>query len=327
MSKKALRNVLTPFFPLIDLLLSPFTLMSSILLFGIRKIRVSKMPVSKSIFKTVGVFPITDHYYEPLFNNKRLRQPLDRDRYLPGIEWNDEEQLLLLGQFNYQQELLAIPYKESQNDLVFYFDNPSLGPGDAEYLYCVIRHFKPSRIIEIGSGYSTLMAKQALERNQAENLQYECEQICIEPYEMQWLEKLGVKVIRELVEDVDMSLFKSLGKNDILFIDSSHMVRPQGDVLFEFLQILPSLKKEVIIHVHDIFSPKDYTHKHLVEDVLFWNEQYILEAFLSCNKQFKIIGALNYLKNHYRIETESRLPLLKKYPAHEPGSFWMRKEI
>src|SRR5215207_5797979 len=149
MSKKALRNVLTPFFPLIDLLLSPFTLMSSILLFGIRKIRVSKMPVSKSIFKTVGVFPITDHYYEPLFNNKRLRQPLDRDRYLPGIEWNDEEQLLLLGQFNYQQELLAIPYKEPQNDLVFYFDNPSLGPGDAEYLYCVIRHFKPSRIIEI----------------------------------------------------------------------------------------------------------------------------------------------------------------------------------
>jgi predicted O-methyltransferase YrrM len=327
MSKKALRNVLTPFFPLIDILLSPLTLLASLLLFGIRKIRISKMPVSKRIFKTVGVFPISDHYYEPLFNDKHLKLPLDRDRSLPGINWNDQEQLLLLDQFNYQDELMAIPYKKPVDDLLFYYDNPSLGPADAEYLYCMIRHFRPSAIIEIGSGYSTLMAKQALKKNKAEDMTYECNHICIEPYEMPWLEKTGVKVIRKLVEEMDVSVFKSLGKNDILFIDSSHMARPQGDVLFNFLEILPSLNGGVIIHVHDIFSPHDYTRKHLVEDVLFWNEQYILEAFLSCNKQFKIIGALNYLKNHYSAKLMSKLPLLKSHPAHEPGSFWMRKEI
>ena len=150
---------------------------------------------------------------------------------------------------------------------MFYYDNPSLGPADAEYLYCMIRHFRPSRIIEVGSGYSTLMAKQALEKNKAETKTYQCDLTCIEPYEMPWLEKTGVQVIRKPVEALDLSFFKCLGKNDILFIDSSHVVRPQGDVLFEFLEILPSLNEGVIIHVHDIFSPRDYTRRHLVEDV------------------------------------------------------------
>ncbi len=327
MSKKVLRKIVTPLFPLVDILLSPFTFMSSVLLLSIRKIRINKMPVSKRIFKTIGIFPVADHYYEPLFNDKHLKLPLDRDRSLSGINWNVGGQLALLAQFNYQHELIAIPYKKPKNDLLFYYDNPSLGPADAEYLYCMIRHFRPSRIIEVGSGYSTLMAKQALEKNKAETKTYHCDLTCIEPYEMPWLEKTGVQVIRKPVEALDLSFFKCLGKNDILFIDSSHVVRPQGDVLFEFLEILPSLNEGVIIHVHDIFSPRDYTRRHLVEDILFWNEQYILEAFLSCNEQFKIIGALNYLKNHYSAEMISKLPLLKNNPAHEPGSFWMRKEF
>ena len=85
------------------------------------------------------------------------------------------------------------------------------------------------------------MAKEAIENNKRENSSYNCEQICIEPYEMQWLEKTGVQVIRKLVENVDVSFFSVLQNNDILFIDSSHMIRPQGDVLYEFLEILPSL--------------------------------------------------------------------------------------
>ncbi len=323
MTKKDLRILLTPAFPILDVLLSPFTFMSSILLLAIRKIRISHMPVSKWIFKKVGVFPITDHYYEPLFNDKHLRLPLAKDRHLPGIDWNDNEQLSLLASFSYEEELAAIPIEKPAKDFLFYYDNPSLGPGDAEYLYCMIRHYKPARVIEIGSGYSTLMAKQAIEKNVSENSSYQCEQTCIEPYEMPWLEKTGVEVIRKRVEEVDLSLFKSLGKHDLLFIDSSHMIRPQGDVLYEFLEILPVLASDVIVHVHDIFSPRDYTKKHLVEDVLFWNEQYLLEAFLSLNKQFRIIGALNFLKNHYPEKISSKLPLLRTHPHHEPGSFWI----
>jgi len=103
------------------------------------------------------------------------------------------------------------------------------------------------------------------------------------------------------------------------------MIRPQGDVLYEFLQILPLLNPGVVIHIHDIFSPKDYTKKHIVEDVLFWNEQYLLEAFLSCNSDFAIIGALNYLKTHFPDKLNAKIPVLRNHPDHVPGSFWIKK--
>lgn len=325
MNKNKLRKFLKPAFPVLDVLLSPFTFLASLLLFAIRKMRIANMPVSKWIFKKVGVFPITNHYYEPLFDDRHLKISLDKDRFLPGIHWNDQQQVDLLATFQYQQELNLIPYRKSKSDLSFYYDNPSLGPGDAEYLYCMVRHYLPSRIIEIGSGYSTLMVQKAIEDIRILQPAYQAEQICIEPYEMPWLEKTGVQVVRKLVEEVPLELFSTLGENDILFIDSSHMVRPQGDVLFEFLEILPGLKKGVIVHVHDIFSPKDYTKRHLVEDVMFWNEQYILEAFLTCNREFEIIAALNYLKSHHPDLLYKKLPLLDKYRDHIPGSFWMRK--
>lgn len=325
MNKYAIRKFFGPVYPILDIILFPFTLLASILLFAIRKMRIANMPVSKWIFKKVGVFPITNHYYEPLFDDKLLKLPLDRDRFLPGINLNDGGQLNLLNQFQFQNELAAIPYGKGDTDLTFYYDNPSLRAGDAEYLYCMIRHFMPSRIIEIGSGYSTLMVQKAVSDIRLLVPDYVIEQICIEPYEMPWLERTGVRVIRQLVEDVHADLFKTLNENDILFIDSSHMVRPQGDVLFEFLELLPTLQKGVIIHVHDIFSPKDYTKQHLVEDVMFWNEQYLLEAFLTCNQEFEIIGALNYLKTHYANALYSKLPLLEKYKDSVPGSFWIRK--
>ena len=325
MIKKRLRKFFKPVFPLLDVLFSPFTLLASLLLYFIRKMRVVNMPVSKWIFKTVGVFPITNHYYEPLFDDRHLKHPLDRDRVLPGINWNDREQLNLLERFHFQTELADIPYEKEKAGSSFYYDNPSFRPGDAEYLYCMIRHFKPARIIEIGSGYSTLMTKKAISMNQVQNPAHSTEHICIEPYEMPWLEKTGARIIRELVEDMKPETFKTLGENDMLFIDSSHMVRPQGDVLYEFLEILPVLQKGVIIHVHDIYSPKDYPAKLLVDDVMFWNEQYILEAFLSCNQDFEIIGALNYLKSHYEKEMYAKLPVLEKMPDQVPGSFWMKK--
>ena len=325
MNKYAIRKFFEPLYPILDVLLSPFTLLASVLLFGVRKMRIANMPVSKWIFKKVGVFPITNHYYEPLFDDRQLKLPLDRDRFLPGINFNDEVQLNLLKSFEYQDELAAIPYQKGDSSFSFYYGNPSIRPGDAEYLYCMVRHFSPSKFIEIGSGYSTLMVQKAIRDNCITKPGYQTEHICIEPYEMPWLEKTGVRVIRELVEKVPRELFESLGENDILFIDSSHMVRPQGDVLFEFLELLPILKKGVIIHVHDIFSPKDYTKRHLVEDVMFWNEQYILEAFLSCNQDFEIIGALNYLKSHYPKEMYTRLPVLGKMQDQIPGSFWLRK--
>jgi hypothetical protein len=325
MNKKAIRERMTPLFPILDIILSPFTLLASLLLFSIRKMRINNMPVSKKIFKSVGVFPISNHYYEPLFDDRQLRFSLDRDRNLPGIDWNVKKQLSILQSFNYQSELSTFPFSQVNDELKFYFGNPSFGPGDAEYLYSMIRLFKPAKVIEIGSGYSTLMCKAAIEKNKAEDPAYTCHVLCIEPYEMPWLEKTGIEIVRKRVEDIDLGLFKDLKENDILFIDSSHIIRPQGDVLFEFLEILPVLPAGVFIHVHDIFSPGDYKQSLVVDEVLFWNEQYLLEAFLSCNDQFEITGALHFLKKHHAELMMTQFPVLNKFPSHEPGSFWFKK--
>ena len=310
-----------------DILLSPVTLFSSIWYKFVRSGTASQMPVSEKIFMSIGVLPIRDHYYQPLINpRKHLQKPLDAPRVLPGIKWNIEEQLALVNQFHYQDELRKFPMepKDAQG-LGYYYNNPSLCATDAEFLYSIFRHFKPRRVIEVGCGYSTRLAIEAQKKTLAENPGHTCTHICIEPYEMPWLEKLDVQVMRSKVEDVPLSTFSQLEAGDILFIDSSHMIRPQGDVLFEFLEILPTLKPGVIVHVHDIFSPRDYPRDWIVEKHSQWNEQYLLEAFMSFNDAFRIIGAVNLLKRDYGNALKEGFPVAAGRPGDEPGSFWIMR--
>jgi len=140
---------------------------------------------------------------------------------------------------------------------------------------------------------------------------------------MPWLEQTAVSVVRRKVEDLDVGFFSELQEDDVLFIDSSHIIRPDGDVLFEYLELLPTLKKGVIVHVHDIFSPRNYLEEWLVEKVLFWNEQYLLEAFLTHNSSWAIVGSLNYLRHHHYESLKTAAPFLT--PEREPGSFYMQK--
>jgi hypothetical protein len=159
--------------------------------------------------------------------------------------------------------------------------------------------------------------------NLRDDPEYTCKHICVEPYENPWLEESGISVVREKVENLDVSFFHELNENDILFIDSSHIIRPHGDVLFEYLQLLPSLKKGVIVHIHDIFSPKNYLRRWLQDWVLFWNEQYLLEAFLTHNKDWRIIASLNYLSHKHFNKLKSVAPFLT--PESEPRSFYIQK--
>lgn len=301
----------------------PLTLLASIWLKFIRKVGTGT--INDKIFMSIGVLPIPDHYYEPLVNPKKhLKKSLRDDRDLPGINFNVDEQLNLLTNFNYNKELIKFPLKK-ENEIEFNYNNNSYESGDAEYLYNMIRHFRPNRIIEIGSGHSTLMAQNAIKKNKSENPNYNCNHICIEPYEMPWLKELDVELVRELVENIEVSYFEKLEKNDILFIDSSHIIRPQGDVLFEFLELLPIIKSGVLVHVHDIFTPKDYLDNWVIKDHKLWNEQYLLEAFLTSNLDFRIIGALNYLSHNYKKEFEEKCPVFASQSGVEPGAFWMIK--
>lgn len=270
----------------------------------------------------VGVFPIRNHYYEPQFDFRELRESLSESRSLPGINWNVPEQLSYLENLSYADELQGIPSKPTDT-LSFYFNNGKFESGDAEYWYQLVRHIKPGKIFEIGSGNSTLMAIKGIERNRSDNPDYVCRHVCIEPYEMPWLEKSNVEVIREKIEDVEIKLFSELQANDVLFIDSSHVIRPRGDVLMEYLEILPTLNEGVIVHIHDIFSPKDYPEDWLANRVKFWNEQYLLEAFLTHNSDWKVLGALNYLHHTHYDSLKSVAPYLT--PEREPGSLYLQK--
>ena len=301
-----------------------FAFPASLILWIVRRIGVARLPACKRALLSVGVFPIRRHYYEPLFDTEPLRAILAKERNLPGIDLNLGEQLAMLSELDFAAELLALPLK-SDNPLTFHYHNSRFGPGDAELLYSIIRRFQPRRLIEIGSGFSTLVARQALNRNEKDDNGHPCAHICIEPYEEPWLEQCGATVRRQRVETVDKSLFLELEENDILFIDSSHVIRPGGDVVCEYLQILPLLKPGVLVHVHDIFTPRDYPASWVCDDLRFWNEQYLLEAFLCHNASFKILSALNYLKHNYPENVAVKFPVLGQEMWREPGSFWMRR--
>jgi hypothetical protein len=305
-----------------DIVMIPVTIISSFILFCIRRAGVHRMPMSRKVFHWVGIFPIREHYYEPSFNSIHYNKAFDRERSLPGIDLNITEQLEILDRFSYNSELERLPL-ENTNDHRYYYRNVPFGSGDSEYLYNMVRLFKPKRIIEIGCGFSTLMTIEAINANMKEDRNYRCEHICVEPYEQPWLENTSAQIIRKKIEDVDKEVFKNLVENDILFIDSSHVIRPQGDVLFEYLEVLPILNKGVILHVHDIFTPYDYPKQWVVDEVKFWNEQYLLESFLSMNKEYRIIGSLNHLAHNFYEELTAKCPVHKKEPFRALGSFWM----
>lgn len=307
---------------LADLVLAPFALIFGPAIALTARLG-NKSPLTRGVLDRFGVAVVKHHYYNPVVFSSDLHKPLSQARELPGVDLNEAGQLSLIAQFNFADELEAFPKDDTGEG--YYFNNNSFEAGDAEILYDMIRHFKPKRLIEIGSGHSTRIARAAILANGRETPGYACIHTCIEPYEMPWLADYGVELIRQRVELVDDALFQTLESGDILFIDSSHMIRPQGDVLHEFLYLLPKLKPGVLIHVHDIFTPHDYPESWILGRRLYWNEQYLLEAFLTLNPNFQVIAAVNWLARNHRDRLAKAAPHLVRKPAHEPGSFWIRR--
>ena len=302
---------------IVDLFLAPLIILAGLPMRVVRKFRLDSLPLPAAALRFVGVFPIRNIYYEPLFDFRHMRA-VREPRVLPGLDLNVAAQLALLSSFTDVEG----PARVTEAATLQFEQNPNFWSGDAELWFHVINHFKPQRIIEIGSGFSTRMACRAISHVKSSDSAYRCEQICIEPFEMPWLEHLGVKVVRRKVEEVDLSIFASLAKDDILFIDSSHMIRPQGDVLLEILRIVPGLQHGVIVHLHDIFTPRDYPEEWIREP-RFWNEQYLLEAFMTENNAWEVLLAANQLKHdHYDLLKAKCLWLTED---REPGSFYIRK--
>jgi hypothetical protein len=263
------------------------------------------------------------HFYQPIPDTGLLPETLwKRPSKLVGIDTNDAVQLDLLQKHfpKFRDEYQRFPTNPTGDPKQFYLDNHLFDGADALVAYCMVRHFQPRLIIEVGSGFSSLVLGEAAAKNGSSTL------TCIEPFPRQFLRE-GFPGLRSLfekeVQDIDLEFFSQLGSGDVLFIDSSHTVKIGGDVNYLFLEILPRLKQGVIVHVHDIFLPFDYRRDWVMEQFRFWTEQYLLQAFLTFNSEFEVLMANSYLSHYHQAEFKATFPTL---PSCGGGSFWMRRK-
>jgi len=269
------------------------------------------------------------HYYMPVPDTSSLAEILwNSQSALVGIDVNEISQQELLKNFLiYRQEYDSLPKVKTVNPCQYFVHNNSFDSVDGEILYCMIRYFKPKKILEIGSGFSTILSAQAIQKNKMENAEDVCELEAVDPYPNEII-RTGFpgfsKLVSLRVQDIPLSSFEVLEKNDILFIDSSHVLKIGSDVQYLYLEVLPRLKSGVIIHIHDIFLPAEYPKNLVLKEHIFWNEQYLLQAFLTFNDHFKILwnGSFMHLKYPGLLEAA-----FCSYKRNEqwPGSFWMQK--
>ena len=274
--------------------------------------KVMQHPSNFHLWESKGYHVTPVHYYSNIPDTRNFTPELyKKESNLSGIELNEKGQLSLLANFSekYKDEYSDFSFTIKNNRQDFYFGNGAFETVDAEILYCMVRDNKPMRIIEIGSGYSTLVTAKAIRKNIEEDPNYNCELICIEPYPKEWLRNIleVTKIIQSFVETLPLETFNILKKNDILFIDSSHAVKAYNDVCFEYLDLLPNLNKGVIIHIHDILLP-NYNSKDWFDMKVFWTEQFLLQAFLVFNKEFEVLWAGNFMHLRHSIELTESIP-------------------
>jgi hypothetical protein len=276
-----------------------------------------------SVWERHGFHVTPVHFYQPIPDTQSLPETLwDRPSELVGINMNPSVQLdLLRTRFpKFRDEYEQFPTTPVEEPGHFYLNNHLFDGMDALVAYCMVRHFQPQLIIEVGSGFSSLLLGQAATKENNGGL------ICIEPFPQEFL-KHGFRGLHSLIEkkvqDIDLDFFSQLGPGDVLFIDSSHTVKIGGDVNYLFLEVLPRLKPGVIVHVHDIFFPFDYRRDWVKEELRFWTEQYLLQAFLAFNSEFEVLIANSYLNYCYGKDLKATFPSL---PALGGGSFWMRRK-
>jgi hypothetical protein len=253
---------------------------------------------------------------------------------LPGLVFPEKKQLRLMADFAkaYFREFRRFPQVVSGESESYYIQNPAFGPVDAWMYYSMIRRFKPKRIFEIGAGFSTFLAAQAVLQNEKEGKKAKLG--AVDPFPGQAL-RSGFpgfhRLIRGEAQKVPLGLFTSLGKNDILFIDSSHVLRTGSDLSYVLLEILPRLSRGVLAHFHDIFLPFEYPRKLVTKDLKFYNEQYFLQAFLAFNPAFEVLWAGQFmLKKHFKkmeklFEPFWRPDVRRKAIPWTSVSFWIRR--
>jgi predicted O-methyltransferase YrrM len=272
------------------------------------------------------MFP-AGHYYSPIVdpstiaeyvNKQYLQEPGD----INGIHF-DEDAMMRLWKEN-AEFIKNTPFSEYDDGKNrYYYANPSYPYGDGMMLRAMIARFKPKTVIEVGSGFTSACMLDAADHVRLSDFAM----TCIDPDADRLRGRLReqdhsrVDIIEGLVQDVPVSTFSKLNENDILFIDSTHVLKTGSDVHYELFSILPSLNKGVLIHFHDIQYPFEYPPAWLFENNHSWNEIYALRAFLMYNPAFEVVFWNSLFARRQRKLVHETNPLFLKNPG---SSIWLR---
>jgi hypothetical protein len=241
---------------------------------------------------------------------------------VPGIAMDVPGALALVDKLAaYSAELEQFPRDPQSGSITWHVTYRS---HDTAALYTLIRHLKPRRYIEVGCGWSSRASSAAILRNRGEG--FECQALYIEPYPPPHLAevKLAGDLLPQKVQQVPLEKFRQLEAGDLLFLDTSHIIKVQNDVEFEFVHVLPALKAGVYVHIHDIWTPYDYPAELLVGHHPSRganNEQYALECLLSGGGDWEVVLPLNLLWREQRAALEK----LFAGSNDEPVAFYIRK--
>lgn len=250
------------------------------------------------IIKLVKAARKGDHFYSPLVNPAELSQRVEElwpagIPECPGVDFNETQAQLILSDwfprfmpdFDYPEHEVADPCK-------FFIQNSQFSWLDCRALFVMLRQLRPRRLIEIGSGYSSLLSADVNQRFFGGEMNF----ICVEPYPRDFL-SAGVPGITRLeirkVQELPPCWFDQLEAGDILFIDSSHVCKTGSDVNHIYLKVLPRLRPGVIVHIHDIFLPCEYLKSWVLEENRSWNEQYLVQVMLQHSTRYRVLLA-NY---------------------------------
>ena len=242
---------------------------------------------------------------------------------IQGIDLQSIQQKHLLE--NFAPHIKTFPFEANKSERFRYFyNNPMFGFYDGIILYAFLMHFQPKKIIEIGSGYSSALTLDTYENY----LKTKVDFTFIDPYTnrvdelMSKSDLLISNFVRIPVQKVDLKIYNELEEGDVLFIDSSHIVKTAGDLNFIFFEILPRLKKGVFVHVHDIFFPFEYP-KEWIQNGFCYNEAYFLRAFLMNNNEYEIVFWNDYMYSSYQLDLEASSDKIK---MNRGGSIWLKKK-
>lgn len=300
--------------------------------FKVKRRILQKILLSKKLdyWQKYGLNVTRNHYYSNIPDlNTLTKEDFERKIDIVGFDFNIDKQKKLLTDFaeNYRVEYDAWPKHETDKKYEFHIGQTSFRSVDSQILHCMVRSLNPKTVIEVGSGYSTMITAKALQMNAEEHSSAKGKFIAIEPYPNPTLQA-GVPGLDEIIDkgiqDLPITYFDVLQENDILFLDSTHTVKIKGDVNYEILEVLPRLNKGVVVHIHDIFLPYEYPEPWFRSGERMWAEQYLLHAFLINNDSFEIMWTSFRMFKEHSDFLKTKMDYFEEGVPYK-GSIWLKK--